>query len=209
MLTLLLKAMFLGVCVAAPVGPISVLNINRTLQKGVLIGYVSSFGIATADMVYAAMAAFSLTVALSLLVALKFWFGLFGGIALAYLGYKVLKNPLPETSVNLSNRKKPLAIFTSIFFLTLSNPMTVLTFLALFASITENIIEENVATSFIMTVGVFLGALSWHLILCTVVGTVKHKMSPSVMQYVNYCSGIFLLGFGIYQLALLFLEYQQ
>ena len=99
-----LRAFLIGISIAAPVGPIGVLCIRRTLSNGKLAGFLSGMGAATADMVYGAIAAFGLTFITNLLVENAFWLKLVGGLFLLYLGIKTFLEKFPNCQIQLITR---------------------------------------------------------------------------------------------------------
>src|SRR4051812_8188873 len=126
-----LKGLLIGFSIAAPVGPIGVLCIQRTLSYGRLSGLLTGLGAATADGVYGAVAAFGLTVVSSFLTGQQFWFQLIGGAFLFYLGAKNFK-ATPATKAASKEHKGLLFDYISTVFLTLTNPATILSFVAIF-----------------------------------------------------------------------------
>ena len=126
------KGLILGFAIAAPVGPIGILCIRRTLQFGRFSGLFSGLGAAAADMVYAIIAAFGLTFISNVLIAGRFWMQLIGGLFLLYLGWKTYFSPVCDKTGTVSHTSL-WNDFVSTFFLTITNPMTILSFLAIFA----------------------------------------------------------------------------
>src|SRR5688572_6978734 len=127
----LLKGLAIGFCIAAPVGPIGVLCIRRSLAEGTLIGLATGLGAATADAAYGCVAAFGLTAISDFLVGQKFWLGLLGGIFLCYLGVRTFfTKPAPGMESRLQAVSGLGSAYVSTLFLTLTNPMTILSFVA-------------------------------------------------------------------------------
>lgn len=191
-----LKGLILGVSIAAPVGPIGILCIRKTLQFGRFSGLFSGLGAAFADSVYAAVAAFGLTVISNFLLAGQFWFRLIGGVFLLYLGWKTFAakaatgaKHVPHTSL--------LNDFLSTFFLTITNPMTILSFLAVFAGLGLSSIEGDYFQAGGLVLGVFLGSALWWLLLSEGVTLFRKKVSDKVMVWINRGAGLVIFGFGI------------
>ena len=131
-----IRGLVIGISIAAAVGPMSVLCIQRTLYKGQLYGLVSGLGIATADGVYGCIAGFGLTVVATFLVNQEGWIRLVGGLFLVYLGVKtVLTKPAERVAPARANKHNFLGAYASTFLLTLTNPITILSFVAIFAGI--------------------------------------------------------------------------
>ena len=204
-LSFLLKGIILGFSIAAPVGPIGVLCIRRTLQFGRFSGLFSGLGAAAADVIYACIAAFGLTFISNILVAGQFWLRLIGGGFLLYLGWKTF-------FAKVNNRTKEVAHtslagdFISTFFLTITNPMTVLSFLAVFAGLGLSSMESTYLEAFSLVFGVFLGSSAWWLLLSEGVTIFRKKVSEKVMLWINRFAGMIIIVFGIAALATIFIN---
>jgi threonine/homoserine/homoserine lactone efflux protein len=191
-----LKGLILGFSIAAPVGPIGVLCIGKTLQFGRFSGLCSGLGAAAADAIYATIAAFGLTVIANFLLDWQFWLQLIGGGFLLYLGWKTFKSK-PASQANEASHTTLLNDFISTFFLTLTNPMTILSFLAVFAGIGLSNIEGDYFQACELVVGVFIGSAFWWLILSEGVTLFRKKVSNNVMKWINHIAGLIIFGFGI------------
>lgn len=202
-LRLFVKGMILGFSVAAPVGPIGILCIRRTLEYGRLSGFVSGLGAAFADMLYAIIAAFGLTFISNILTAGQNWLQLAGGIFLLYLGWKTFFAE-PRANLNDPVHKSLLNDFLSIFFLTVTNPMTILAFLGVFAALGLTTANGNYLHALSLVLGVFLGSAAWWLLLSEGVTLFRKKVTGQVMQWINRISGSLIFGFGLMVLFYLF-----
>ena len=202
MLTLFLKGLAFGFVLAATVGPMWLLCLRRTLSAGVLSGFVSGMGIAVADALYGAIAAFGLTALTSFLLAQQAWLALGGSGYLLWLGAKsLLANPTPlEARADAPSPSGLAAGFLSTLGLTLSNPPTILAFVAIFAGLGLGANASYGAASWIV-LGVFLGSALWWLILAAVAGTLRGRLSPRILRAINIVSGLTILGFAFWQLA--------
>ena len=197
---LFVRGLIIGFSIAAPVGPIGVLCIRRTLAEGRVAGLVSGLGAASADAVYGCVAAFGLTFVSDFLVGQTFWLGVVGGAFLCWLGVKTfLSKPsgqaAPASGGGLSGA------YASTFLLTLTNPMTILSFAAIFAGLGLASLRGDRASAGILVLGVFLGSAAWWLLLSGGVGLFREKFGAGAMQWVNRISGGIITAFGI--LALL------
>jgi threonine/homoserine/homoserine lactone efflux protein len=199
----LISGLIIGFSIAAPVGPIGVLCISRTLAKGRLHGLVSGLGAATADAMYGCVAAFGLTFISSMLVQQQLWLRLFGGVFLCFLGAKTL---LAKPSGKSPSEKRIglLATYGSTFFLTVTNPMTILSFAAIFAGIGLGSSVASYGSATLLVVSVFAGSALWWLILSGTVGLFRKKVTPSVLKWINRVSGAIIMGFGALVLISLF-----
>lgn len=195
-----IKGLLIGFCIAAPVGPIGLLCIQRTLNYGRLSGLFTGLGAATADAFYGAIAAYGLTLVSNFLVGQQFWFKSIGGLFLIYLGYITFISKPAEQSVT-NNHKGLVSDYISTVFLTATNPTTILSFVAVFAGLGLANINSDYFSATLMILGVFIGSALWWLILSASVSFIKHKISTNVLKLVNKASGLIIFTFGI--LALL------
>lgn len=191
-----LRAFLIGISIAAPVGPIGVLCIRRTLSNGKLAGFLSGMGAATADMVYGAIAAFGLTVITNLLVENAFWLKLIGGLFLLYLGIKTFFEK-PADRAAQAKQGGYFSMYLSTFFLTITNPITILSFAAIFAG---TMIGQNIGSPLLVVAGVFAGSASWWLALSFGVGLMRDKLNQTHMTWINRISGTIIILFGIFAL---------
>ncbi len=194
------KGLILGFSIAAPVGPIGILCIRRTLHYGRFSGFVSGLGAAAADTIYAVIAAFGLTFVSNFLTAGQFWFRLLGGVFLLYLGWKTFRAKTSTRAKDVSHTTL-VNDFLSTFFLTMTNPMTILSFLAIFAGLGLSSMHGNYFEASLLILGVFLGSAIWWLILSEGVTLFRRKVSEKVMLWINRTAGVLIAGFGV--LALL------
>ena len=192
-----LRAFLIGISIAAPVGPIGVLCIRRTLSNGKLAGFLSGMGAATADMVYGAIAAFGLTVITNLLVENAFWLKLIGGIFLLYLGIKTFMEKPAENAAQ-AKQGGYFSMYLSTFFLTITNPITILSFAAIFAG---TMIGKEINSPLVIVAGVFSGSASWWLALSFGVGLMRDKLNQNHMTWINRISGTIIILFGIFALV--------
>lgn len=197
----LIKGIAIGFSIAAPVGPIGVLCIRRSLANGKWVGLATGLGAATADAAYGAIAGFGLTVVSGFLISQRLWLNLFGGIFLCLLGLRTfVSKPAKATAVTEVLTLAP--AYASTILLTLANPMTIFSFLAVFAGL-GLATAANYVTASLLVIGVFAGSALWWVILSTAVGGIRSHVSDSWMQLVNRLSGCLILGFGIYSFWIL------
>lgn len=189
-----LKGCVIGLSIAAPVGPIGVLCIRRSLAEGARVGFMTGLGAAAADGFYGAVAAFGLTVISSFLTEQQPLLRIVGGIFLLYLGIKTF---LAKPAERAASPGTHAGAFTSTFFLTVTNPMTIFSFIVIFAAfgIGNGPINYWRATS--MTLGVFIGSAAWWLFLSSGVALLRSRITPHWMQQVNRISGAIIIAFGV------------
>jgi threonine/homoserine/homoserine lactone efflux protein len=198
--TLLFRGFVLGFTIAAAVGPISLLCIRRTLAEGRVVGIVSGMGVATADATYGAIAAFGLTAVTDLLVDWRRALGVVGGLFLLWLAWRTIRSvPREATTAANGDRRGLPGAYVSTLGLTLTNPMTILSFAALFVGL--NVTGGNAAGAAMLTLGVFAGSAAWWVVLVTAVGAVRSRLTPWGMRMINVVSGGLIGAFALIALA--------
>ena len=190
-----LRGFLFGLSIAASVGPMSLLCIQRTLAKGQLYGLVSGLGVATADGVYGSIAGFGLTVITTFLVSQYIWIRVIGGVLLIYLGIKTLLAKPAEKAAS-AKANNFFGAYVSTFLLTLANPATILSFVAIFASIGVGGAKNNYLAAVLVVCGVFLGSALWWCILTGGVSLLRGRLTPVWLLWINRVSGGFLALFG-------------
>jgi len=198
-LSFLLSGIIIGLSIAAPVGPIGVLCIRRTLDEGRASGLVSGIGAATADAIYGSIGGFGLTFVSNFLVGQREWLQLIGGIFLCYLGITIFLKKSAAQTANSSGAGL-VAAYCSTFFLTLTNPMTIISFTAIFAGLGLANASGNYHSAGVLVAGIFLGSSLWWLILSSGVAVFRTKLEFHRLQWLNRLSGLIILGFGLYSL---------
>ncbi|MCL6603642.1 MAG: LysE family translocator [Paenibacillus sp.] len=201
-MTVFLKGMIIGLSIAAPVGPIGILCIRRTLNQGRLYGFISGAGAATADAFYGCVAAFGLTIISHFLMEQRLWIQFVGGLFLLYMGIQSMRS-VPNTNTSFSSSEGLLTSYLSTFILTLTNPMTILAFIGVFAGLGISS-GSNTEAVFLVT-GVFMGSLLWWLLLSNGIGLIKGFINNDLMVWINRCSGMVLIIFGIVALIKIYL----
>ena len=197
---ILLRGVVLGFSIAAPVGPIGLLCIRRTLAEGRLVGLVSGLGAATADMSYGLVAAFGLTAVSTLLVSQAVCLRVVGGLFLLYLGARTWLARPGDRPAAVAGRGLAGA-YASTLFLTLTNPMTILSFVAIFAGLGLGDTGGDYRTATLLVVGVFVGSALWWLLLSGGVSLFRGRLTPTRLVWVNRLAGLVILGFGVVTLA--------
>lgn len=193
----LLRGILIGFSIAAPVGPIGVLCIRRTLADGRLIGFVTGLGAATADFTYGCVAGFGLTAVSSFLLGQRLWIHLLGGLFLCYLGaHTFLARPSERPAAPGAFDLGLGSAYVSTVFLTLTNPATILSFAAVFAGLGVASTGGDYSAAGALVAGVFLGSALWWLILSSGVAALRARVGERWLVWVNRVSGGILLGFG-------------
>ncbi len=198
-ISILLRGLIIGFSIAAPVGPIGVLCIRRTLTEGRASGLVSGLGAATADGIYGCIAGFGLAFISNFLVSQQVLLRLIGGVFLCFLGLKTLLAK-PAEQAALAKGNGLVGAYASTFFLTLTNPMTIISFAAIFAGLGLASTSRNYVAAGVLVLGVFIGSALWWLILSGGVGVFREKFSHHGLQWVNRISGAIITAFGFFAL---------
>jgi len=194
----LIKGFLIGFAIAAPVGPIGVLCIRRTLAAGRWVGFLSGLGAATADMLYGSVAAFGLTIIHNILIDHKFGLHLIGGLFLLYLGVRTFLSRPAETAASVKSNGSGFAgAYLSTVFLTLTNPATIISFTVIFSGLGFASTNGNYLAAAFLITGVFLGSAAWWLTLSTMVGLFRNRFTPVWMVWVNRIAGVVISAFGI------------
>lgn len=199
-LSLFISSMIIGLSIAAPVGPIGVLCIRRTLVEGRFIGFISGLGAATADAAYGLIAALGLTAFTSLLVDSAGVLRIVGGVFMLYIGYRTLTSAPAEKAKSDDSERRGgwLGAYLSIFALTITNPMTILSFLSIFAGLSgSNTAARTPVSSFIMVLGIFAGSALWWLALSGAVSLLRDRMTAWHMLWINRISGAIIVLFAL------------
>lgn len=233
-LFLFFKAALVGLSIAAPVGPIGLLCIQRTLVSGPGVGFISGLGAASADAIYGAIGAFGLTAVTQLFIEATTPLTLFGAAFLAWLGIKMISSqPITSmedrvsdcsdkssehgddsssagdsgVSIGSSAQVKILVsgvkAFASMFALTLSSPVTILSFVAVFAAISGSaeLTGQSHSTAVVMVLGVFIGSACWWLMLTAGISRIRHKLDGQKLLWISRVAGGVLLSVAVYQLS--------
>ena len=196
----LLKGLILGFSIAAPVGPIGLLCIRRTLVEGKTSGFVSGLGAATADGFYGFVAAFGLTAISSLLLNYQLSIRVIGALFLFYVALRIFVSKPDHKEVQAKTNVSLLKSYTSTVALTLTNPTTIISFVAVFAGFGIGLHAHNYLGSTFVVIGVFCGSALWWLLLSTTVGLLHHRISDKSMILINRIAGILMVGLGIFSL---------
>jgi len=194
-----LRGLGIGLAIAAPVGPIGVLCIRRSMAFGRITGLVTGLGAATADGFYGAIAAFGLTAAADALARYTTELRVGGGLFLVLLGTRTfLSTP---TSTDARAPRNLTAAYLSTFGLTLANPTTILSFAAVYTGLGLVADDPTASTAGMIVAGVFIGSAAWWLFLSALSAAFRSRMDERTMRWVNRISGTVLGTFGIAAIA--------
>jgi len=203
----LLKGLIIGFAIAAPVGPINLLCLRRSLSDGRRVGFVSGLGAAGADTTYGILAAVGVTAVTGFLVGHRFWIQLVGGLFLAALGVQTMRKhpPRPEARAPVHVGRLRDA-FVSTYVLTLANPMTIIAFTGIFAGLGLGWRTGTTVDALALIGGVFLGSSCWWLILALLAGTFGRHLADSTLRLIDLVAGGIIAAFGFWQLSVLAAE---
>jgi threonine/homoserine/homoserine lactone efflux protein len=194
-----LRGLLIGVSIAAAVGPMCILCIQRTLARGQLYGLVSGLGIATADAIYGSIAAFGLTVITTMFVSQQLWLRLIGGLFLLYLGIKTTLSKPAELAAS-AQASNFLGAYVSTFLLTLTNPMTILSFAAIFAGLGVGGASRSYLAAILVVCGVFAGSTLWWCCLTSGISLLRKKFTARWLLWINRVSGAVIVVFAAFLL---------
>jgi len=201
--TFIVRGFLIGFSVAAVVGPIGVLCIQRTARKGFLYGLVTGLGAATADAMYGGIAGFGLTVLATFLVSQQGWIHIIGGLFLVYLGIKTVFTRPAERAAT-ARADNFLGAYASTLLLTLTNPQTILSFAAIYAGIGVGGGKNGALSATLVVSGVFLGSTLWWCLLTAGISLLRGKLTYRWFLWINRIAGSVIILFGL--LALLSLK---
>lgn len=196
-LIILAKAAGIGLLLAVPVGPMALLCLRRSLTLGIAAGLVTGTGIATADAIYAAIAAFGLGAAAAFIAQFS-WIGAVGGLALIVLGLKDLLRA--DAAAAPPSRADHLGAYAGAVLLTLTNPATILTFAAIIVGLDLLPAMGALADRALFVLGVFLGSALWWLVLSALGGVVGDRMPAAAVAWTRRAAGVAFVAFGLYAL---------
>ncbi len=192
-----MKGLLIGCIVSIPLGPMGLLAVQRTLNKGRASGFFSGMGIATADAIFALVAAIGLTFIINFLNEQKLYFQILGGIVVLLIGAKIfIANPIKQLRALRLKRVRPLKDFLSILLLALSNPLTVLMFVAVFAGLKLGGDLTSFGGAFFVVSGIFMGATFSWLFVSSIITHYRKKFRLRAIFWFNKLAGgtIFFIG---------------
>jgi threonine/homoserine/homoserine lactone efflux protein len=193
---LFLKGILIGLLIAIPVGPVGILCVHRVIAKGRLAGLFSGLGAAAADGLYGAIAAFGLTLISDFLIGCSFWIRLFGGIFIVFIGARMyFTRPATDIEDDIPNTLG--RDFLSTFIITVTNPMTIMGFLAIFAGFNLINSQRGFLDASILVAGVVAGSGIWWLALIIIFGFIRSKFEFSYLNAVNKIAGALIVLLGI------------
>lgn len=197
-LILFLSSGLIGLSIAAPVGPIGLLTIQRSLEHGARAGLATGLGAAAADAVYGAIGAYGVSWLVKALVAARAPLAIFGGGFLLWMAWQLVRAPVADRAASTAPARNGWQYFAGTFVLTLSNPATIFSFVAIFGSMAGRAATSSPA---LMVAGVLSGSALWWLALSGAVGRLRERFDARWRRRVNLASASVLAGFALWQLV--------
>jgi threonine/homoserine/homoserine lactone efflux protein len=203
----LIKGLIVGFLASIPLGPVGVLSIQRTINKGRISGIMSGMGAATVDTFFALVAALGLTYIINFIEEQQFFIQLIGGGVLMLLGTRIFRtNPIKQIRRHRKQKNKLIEDYFSVVFLTLSNPLAVFLFIAAFAGIGIVTSNDSSFKSSLIILGVFLGAMLWWATLTFLIDLFRKKFRLKQLWWINKIAGIVIIVFGVVAMISVFFE---
>lgn len=187
-----LHGIFIGLLVSVPLGPIGVLIIQRTLNKGHISGIASGFGAAFSDVIYSIIAGFSISYVIDFVAEKQSWIQLFGSIVLVFFAYFTYRSN-PAVQLRKAQRQNRSGTFfqdmVTTFGLTISNPLLIFVFIGVFAGF--NVMQgQGIFEPLVVISGIFIGALLWWLTLTFIVNFFRSKINLRGLWRLNRITGV-------------------
>ena len=203
----LIKGIIVGFLASIPLGPVGVLCIQRTINKGRTSGVISGMGAATVDSFYALVAAFGLTYIINFIVEQQFYIELIGGGVLIFLGAKIFNtNPIRQIRRHRRKKNRLIEDYFSVFLLTLSNPLALFLFVAAFAGMGMVDSDNSSFKSSFIILGVFIGAMIWWFALTFFINLFRKKFRLKQLWWINKIAGLIIVIFGAAAMVYVFFK---
>ncbi len=198
----LARGLAIGIAVAIPIGPMALLCMRRTLERGFLIGFATGFGAAMADLFYSAIAAFGISAVEDVLLEYRTPLSFIGGMFLLVLAARTaMGKATVEREVRGIGPAGAAGALVSGFVLTATNPLTVLGFVAIFAGFGVGQGLTDISRAVALVIGVTIGSVLWWLVLNTIIARIRHFFAPRTLQHLNLAAGAIIGAFAFYELS--------
>ena len=194
---LLIKCIISGFLLAAPIGPVNLICIRYTLSEGRVPGLIVGMGAAFADVLYGCAAAAGLSILTDFIVKYDIAFRWIGGLFIIFLGFATFRAAPQNTSDERNPRHSLYSLFAGVFLLTLTNPVTIFTFIAIFSSFGIAVLVTDLFTTALAALGVFIGSAFWWITLTSIVCLFRSKVTPRVIVHINKIAGIIIILLGV------------
>lgn len=188
---LLWEGFVIGIAVSVPLGPLGMLCIKRTVNKNWKSGFLSGLGIALSDVLYAIIAGFSLTMFIDMVRNYEFYFKILGASMVVLLGLHIFfSNPAKDIQKYRRKGTSYVQDFLTAFLLTVTNPLAVFVFIAIFTSYSLVLKFSQLLESFFVIGSIFIGAATWWFILTGIANIFKHKLTINTLWWANKIIGV-------------------
>lgn len=194
---LLIKCIISGFLLAAPIGPVNLICIRYTLSEGRVPGLVVGLGAALADVIYGSAAAAGLGALTAFILHYDMILRWGGGFFIMYLGFRTFHAVPQDKPDDKDSGRSPYSLFAGVFLLTLTNPVTIFTFIAIFSSFGIAVLVTDLFTTALAALGVFIGSVLWWVTLTSIVCFFRSRVTPSVITRINKIAGIIIILLGI------------
>lgn len=198
---MLWEGYIIGIAVSVPLGPLGMLCIKRTVNKNWKSGFLSGLGIASSDMIYAIVAGFSLTMIINFVQTYEIYFKVLGASMVILLGlYIFLSNPTKDIQKYKRKGSSYLQDFLTAFLLTVTNPLPVFIFIAIFTSYSLVLQLSQLFEALLVIGGIFLGAASWWFIMTGLANLFRHKLTIDTLWWANKIIGlgVIIIAIGLF-----------
>ena len=199
--SLLWEGFIIGIAVSVPLGPLGMLCIKRTVNKNWKSGFLSGLGIAASDVLYAIIAGFSLTIIIDFIRSYEIYFKILGASMVVLLGlYIFFSNPAKDIQKYRRKGNSYLQDFLTAFLLTVTNPLSVFVFVAIFTSYSLVLELSQLFEALLIIGGIFIGGATWWFILTGLANLFKHKLTISTLWWANKIIGlgVILIAVGLF-----------
>lgn len=198
MLDIILKGLMIGVFSSIPVGPIAILCIQRTLNRGRYHGFFTGLGAGLSDLVYATLAAFSMSFIINFIHQNQFYIELVGAVIIFIFGFFIFKsNPMKQLSIVKEKKESYFKDFITSFALTSTNPIMIFLFIALFARFDFIKADFTIFTTSLGLLFVFIGASLWWFTLTFCVNIFRSRFNVRGLWLINKIAGLILVGIAV------------
>ncbi len=195
-----IKGIIIGLMVSAPLGPIGIMCIQRTLNRGYMAGFVSGLGAAAADVVFAVIAGFGFSIIINFIEEKHLFFQILGGVFVLYIGFRIFNtNPVKQLRLQRLNKTRLSQDFVSVFLLTISNPVAIFLFIAIMAALkVANDMLSWFELSF-MVAGIAGGGILWWFVLASIANRFRKRIRLKSIWWLNKITGsvVFLFGLAV------------
>jgi threonine/homoserine/homoserine lactone efflux protein len=197
MIEIIIKGILIGLCISVPLGPIGMLTIQRTLNRGQRYGIATGLGATTSDLIYTIVTLFFLSFVLDFIEEHRFIIQLIGSLVVAYFGWYIYRsNPSTQPKPNESRKHSLFSDFVTSFGLTFSNPLVLFVLIALFARFEFITNKTTLLLSVTGILSILGGAILWWSLLTFLVSRFKNKLNMRELKLINQITGIVIILIG-------------